>query len=302
MEKKQMSDVLLYTGDNLILLFPTKTAGAVAGQSPPAGRAFFFKILAADRLNQVYKQILAAETNTNYLAKQTGLDYDYLGEDGLGDGDDVLRIEDDPWWLYHFGYAPLQDSLRVYKKLEIGPNITGWEYRIRDEPDPEAGDDYGFIKGAEVVNYWDPPVETETIAFRSKEAGKMWQFGFYNESDELRIHPILNVVGRAYKLIPIIHEDTMRKMLIGKIPRRLITIDGLHSYTEETIIPREWKAVGNEVEVTFADETGVYARGRKITRVPITEETSKRLGGFMRSGETASETLERLFDRLEAAR
>ena len=297
-----MSDVLLYTGDNLILLFPTKEAGAVAGESPPAGRAFFFKILAASRLNQVYKQILTAETQTHYLATQTGIDYGYLGDAGIGSGDDILRIEDDPWWMYHFGYAPLQDSLRVYKKLEIGPAMTGWEYRIRDQPDPEAGDDYGFIKGAEVVNYFDPPVETETIAFRSKEEGKLWQFGYYNESDEQRIHPVMYIPGRAYKVIPIVREDTMRSMLVGRIPRRLITMDGLHAYTEETVIPREWKAVGNELEVTFAEMTGVFTRGRKITRVPMLEETASRLGGFMRAGETATETLERLMNRLEAAR
>ena len=299
--KKQMSDVLLYTGDNLILLFPTKKAGAVAGQSVPAGRCFFFKILGATRLNRIYKEILTGVAAT-YLATQTGLDYGYLGETGLGSGDDVLRIEDDPWWLYHFGYAPAQDSLRVYKKLEIGPNITGWEYRIRDEPDPTAGDDYGFIPGREVVNYYDPPVTTETIAFRSKEKGRMWQFGFYNDSDELRINPVLNIKGRAYKVIPVIREDTKEKMLIGLIPRRLITVDGIKDYTEETIIPNEWKAVGNEREVTFADLTGIFARGRGLVSTQLSEDVSKRLGGFMRSGETQSEALERLLNSVGVPR
>jgi len=301
MVKKQISDVLLYTGDNLILLFPTKSAAGVAGESPPAGRAFFFKVLAVSRLNQRYTEIMTAEAE-DYLDTETGVDYGYLGDGGIGEGDDILRIEDDPWWIYHFGYSPLQESLRVYRKLEIGPNMTGWEYRIRDEPDPTAGDDYGFIKGAEVVNYWDPPVETETIAFRSKEEGRMWQFGFFNDSDELRIIPVLNIVGRAYKVIPIIKEPTMVKLLTGQIPSRLVTVDGLHSYTEETIIPKEWKAVDNEMEVTFEDLTGVFTRGRRVVRMPVMEETARRLGGFMKSGETATEVLERLMNLLEAPR
>lgn len=300
--KKLMSDVLLEAGDNLVLLFPTRNAGAVGGETPPAGRAFFFKVLAWGNLKQVYSDIMTAETAT-YLATETGVDYGYLGTTGLDSGKDLLRIKDDPWWIYHFGYSPLQSTLRVYPRLEIGHNISGWEYKIKDEPDPTAGDDFGYsVRGSEVLDYEDPPALTETIAFRSKEEGRLWQFGFYNESDELRIYPIIYLKGKAYRVIPIVNRATMEKMITASIPRHLVTIGGLDKYTEETIIPSEWKAVGNEMEVTFEEVTGVFPRGRRVTQVPMSEETAARLGGFMRRGETVSETLERLMSGREASR
>ncbi|GAI07501.1 unnamed protein product [marine sediment metagenome] len=39
--------------------------------------------------------------------------------------------------------------------------------------------------------------------------------------------------------------------------RRIITVDGLRDFREEAYIPLEWKAVGNELYVTWEDITGV---------------------------------------------
>ncbi len=297
MEKQTtIKERLLGTGDNFILLFATKESGGVSGEKPPAGRAFFFKTLASIELNRIYREIMTAET-ADYLATETGIDWGYLGSTGIGSGDDILRIENDPWWMYHFGYSPLQWSLRVYKRLDVGDPITGWEYSLSDEPDPTAGDDYGYVSGRECLDYWDPPITTETVAFRSKDNGRMWDWGFYNESDERQINPILHIVGAAYKIIPIVKTTIQDKLITGEIPRRLITVDGLKNFTEETIIPKEWKAVGNEQEVTFDQITGVFARGQRVVRMPVMEETAARLGAFMAPGEDASKAIDRLLNQ-----
>lgn len=296
MEKKTIKERLLSTGDNLILLFATGKAGDVAGQVPPAGKAYFFKVLADTDLNKIYKDIMTAESET-YLATETGIDWGYLGDTGIGSGDDILRIKNDPWRLYHFGYAPLQLSLRVYKRLDIGDPINGWEYSLSDEPDPTAGDDYGYVAGRECLDYWDPPIATETVSFRSREEGKMWMWGFYNESDERQINPILALRGASYKVIPIIKTDIQNRLITGEIPRRLITVDGLKDYSEDTIIPKEWKAVGNSREVTFEEITGVFTKGNPVVRVPMTGDVAERLGAFIGPGETASQGITRLLNQ-----
>jgi hypothetical protein len=296
MEKETIKERLLGTGDNLILLFATKESGGVSGERPPAGRAFFFKVLAATELQRKYTDIMTAET-ADYLDTETGVDWGYLGDTGIGSGDDVLRIEDDDWWIYHFGYAPLQWSLRVYKRLDVGDPQTGWEYSLSDEPDPTNGDRYGFIAGREVIDYWDPPKDTETVAFRSREEGRMWNWGFYNESDERQINPILNIIGAAYKTIPIVKSTIQDKLITGEIPRRLITVDGIKNFNEETIIPKAWKAVGNEREVTFEQITGVFTRGKRVVRVPMMEETASRLGAFIAPGEDANQAIDRLLNQ-----
>jgi len=109
--KKYMSDVTLGPGDNLVIVFPEGNdariemeKGGILGV--PYGRAFFFKVVLASQLRFHYDLF-------DTLAALTGLDYDYLGDTGHGTGNDILRIQDDDWWIYHFGYSPLQDSLRV---------------------------------------------------------------------------------------------------------------------------------------------------------------------------------------------
>lgn len=292
-EMKNISDALRWTGDNIVLVFPTKDAGRVVDETPPAGRAFFFKILSATKLVRKYTDIMTAET-LDYLDTETGIDYDYLGDEGIGAGDDILRIENNPWWIYHFGFTPAQNSLRVYRRLSISGNITGWEYEPKDSPDPTEGADFGFVRGAEVENYFDPPIDTEMVQFHNHSDGEMWEFGFYNESDEHRINPYLYITGRAYYLIPVVSRQSQIDLLYGKEYRRLITMPPFEKYDESTVIPGEWIDVGCDMEVTWADLTCVYPRGKQVERISMTVDAVKKLESQMRRGETYSETIQRL--------
>ena len=259
MTRKYMSDLLLDAGDNLVLIFPQANdaridIGPQGEVGVPLGRAFFFKVSTASRLIRKYDLF-------STLAALTGVTYNYLGDTGHGTGSDVLRISEDDWWAYHFGYSPLQDWLRVYRRMGAQAHETGWEYVTPDRPDPTAtpGDPYGFIRGAEVYNYFDPTAETETVSFRNDKAGQLWQFGLYNEHPDLLIDPEMLLVGKAYRLLPIVTEEIMSKVLYGDpgYRRRMVTIGAVRNIREEAFIPREWKLVGNEMYVTWDERTGV---------------------------------------------
>ncbi len=243
-----ISDVLLFTGEHLVILFPTyPTSSSQVGV--PGGRAFFFKILAARRFRFRY-DLLAN------LAPLTGVAYNFLGDVGLGLGNDVLRIEDDRFWSYHIGYAPLQDDLRVYHRLSNNVNPQALEYTIPTLPDPTAGTDFEYIVGNENANYYDPHVDTELICFRNREAGTMHEFGFFNEGPNL-IDPVLNLYGRGYLMIPIVKEESINKILDGRIKAHLINFGTLTTYRDRTFLPKFWIDVKNDRLVSFEDITGV---------------------------------------------
>lgn len=250
---KHISQVLLSLGDNLVVLFAEGNDAKINDCGVPLGRAFFFKVAAETELRRRY-QLFAQ------LEPQTGVNYNYLGDVGHGAGNDILRINDDDFWVYHFGYSPKQDDLRVYKRLATEVGITGFEYTTPDLPNPVVGTPYGYIKGREVRDYYDPPLCTETLMFRNDSRGQLWHFGLWNESIDLetgQIDPLLLIRGKAYRLIPIIKKDMMTRILHGEIPRHMITFDGIKNIREETYIPLSWKKAGNEMYVTWAQITGV---------------------------------------------
>jgi len=267
--KKFMSEVVLSSGDNLIIVFPEGNDARIempgGGEvGVPYGRAFFFKVVLASNFRYHYDLY-------GNLEKLTGLDYAFLGDTGPGAGNDILRIQDDDWWVYHFGYSPLQDTLRVYRKVEARANESGLEYTQPNEPNPTLGDQYGYVKGAEVYNWFDPPAKTETIAFRNRREGRLWRFGLYNEHQDLGIDPAIMICGRAYRLDPVIEHDSMEKMLKGDpapFRRRIFTVDGLKDWREEAYVPNEWKQTKNELYVTWQDITGVPRpiRATKVVR------------------------------------
>jgi len=264
---KYMSEVLLETGDNLIIVFPEPgdaevEVGRKGHLGVPYGRAFFFKVILASKLRYHYDLF-------NNLSPLAGVTYNYLGDAGHGAGNDILRIGNDDWWMYHFGYSPLQDTLRVYRKVNARHSETGFEYTTPDRPNPALGDPYGYIKGAQVFNWFDPPAETETVMFRNDRDGELWWFGLYNEHQDLEIDPALWVDGKAYRVDPIVDVESMEKLLKGApapFRRRIITVDGLRDFREEAYIPIEWKEAGNELYCTWEDITGV-PRPKRATPV-----------------------------------
>ena len=269
---KYISQVLLKPGENLVVLFAEGNDAKVGKIGVPLARAFFFKVSVEVELVRRY-QLFTLNRAAGYypngvLEAQSGVQYDFLGDLGHGLGNDILRIRDDDWWVYHFGYSPLQQDLRVYKRLAAEVGITGFEYATPELPDPTVGTPYGYIKGREVMNYYDPPVETETLMFRNSRAGELWQFGLWNESIDTetgQMDPCLLIRGKAYRLLPILKPDIMKRLLTGEIPRHMLTFDGIKDIREETYLPLEWKEAGGEMYVTWEEITGVTSPTPKAT-------------------------------------
>lgn len=250
-KKKRISDRILDEGDNFILLFPAES-GRVGKQEVTIGRGFFFKVLSWDRFFLEYDHLSA-------LAVAGSADYNYLGTTGHGTGDDVLRIKDDEWWMYHFGFSMSADAIRTYRRLAGRLALGGFEYHDADEPSPVTGDDYGYVLGSEVEDAYDPPAYTETMCWYTGKTDKpLWEWGFYNEHPVKQLTGKLILVGRQYKVIPITKESVQIDMIAGRIPRSIISVGGLRMTREEAFIPDDWKGF-NERRVAFAELTGVEA-------------------------------------------
>lgn len=246
-KKKLMSDRVLDEGSNFILVFPTES-GHVGSNEVTVGRGFFFKVLSWDRFLMVYDDVAD-------LAAAGSVDYAYLGSTGHGTGNDLLRIKDDEWWLYHVGAATTSGTLRMYRRLSGRLGLGGLEYSDATEPDPTAPDDFGYIHGAEIENVYDPPIYTEMMCwYTGKTDSPLWEFGFYNEGPASPVRVVL--AGRQYKVIPITKESVQNEMIAGRIPRTIISAGGLRMSREAAFIPDDWKGF-NERRVAFTELTGV---------------------------------------------
>lgn len=247
--KEKISDRLLNEGDNLIILFGTET-GTVKNEEVTVGRGFFFKVLTWSRFRYEYDQL-------ENIGPQSGKDYKYLGSDGMNSGDDILRIVDDAWWLYHFAFATDSSDLRIYRRMQGKVPVGGLEYSDADRPDPTAGDNFGYISGAEIEDYYNPPAFTEMVCWQTGgTSSPLWEFGFYNENPNKTLRGRLNLVGRQYKVVPITNPDVMKKMARGEIKRTIISVGGLRLSREETFIPNAWRGL-NERKVGFTEMTEV---------------------------------------------
>lgn len=248
-KKKLISDRLLDEGDNFILVFASES-GTVGAQQVPVGRGFFFKVLSWDLFRYEYTGVAA-------LNAVTGVTYNYLGTTSHGVGNDIMRIKDDEWWLYHFGYSVPASTIRVYRRLSGRMALGGMEYNSADEPDPTVGADYGYVLGSEIDNLYDPPAYTETICwYTGKVDTPLWEWGFYNESATLRQPIRMILTGRQYKMIPITRKDVQDALIAGRIPRTVLSVGGLRITAEESFIPDDWKGFC-ERKVAFTDLTGV---------------------------------------------
>lgn len=195
-----------------------------------------------------------------------GIDYTRLYD---ADGDDILRIVDDPWILYHYSLSVRQPEIRIYPQIPPSALGGGWEYLVTSEPYPQAGSDYGYVAGKEMDDYFDPPASLESLAWKSG-VNSYNRYGFYNESEEKDIYPILNVMGRGYAVHPIMDDETKKKIVAGPPagpPRTLVSIGPIRNlYAIPT--PSEW----DEADCSITIKKGML--GQQLVGLPE-EETEE---------------------------
>jgi len=187
------------------------------------------------------------------IDSQSGVSYQRLYDGG---GDDILRIQDRAWKLYHFSLGVQQDDVRIYPRVPDNQNGGGFDWLSGSEPAPDNGDAYGYIP-SEKTEYLDPTIELESISWESASRSPV-QFGFYNENPNKPVEPIISVRGWAYELRPVKDEDEMLRLLADSFRFRRnrnnalrqieFSKSALRSYSYD--IPDAWRDVENNLNVS----------------------------------------------------
>ncbi len=220
------------------------------------GKAYVFQVQGVER-HLKYEPYLLRNSDGSLkggIAAQTGLEFDRLWDEN---GEDILRVKDDAWLLYHFSIAVQQPEIRIYPQIPPDVDMGGWEYLVSHQPMPSAGSNYGYVSGREIHNYYDPPATLETIGWRGKEreSNRSYnRYGFFNESLDKAIDPIINIFGRGYLVHPVLDDSTKRKIVAGPPagPARTLVSLGPIGSPFSLPVPTDWDISHCYVEIEGA--------------------------------------------------
>lgn len=189
------------------------------------------------------------------ISSGSGVNYNQFYDSS---GDEILRNDDEPWRVYHFSVGCKQNDIRIYPRIPENQNGGGWAYLTGSEPDPTAGDEYGYVPASN-TDYDDPGVELETVAWETGNFTEH-QYGFYNEGDS-DIDPILSIRGYAYELRPVTERDAKLQMLAdagryrGDQQQATAVVDysrsALRTFSYD--VPEEWKDAENTLTISSAN-------------------------------------------------
>jgi len=125
-----MRALILKENYNLALVFP------VSVRKEMVFELFFFRVARAHPIERVY--------TLPEMAPGELRDFTYLGEGGLGAGDDVFAMsEERPFRVLHFGIGVWPRNLKVWKQQPAGFTATGWSRKVPTR----AGDPVDYFDG-----------------------------------------------------------------------------------------------------------------------------------------------------------
>jgi hypothetical protein len=160
-------------------------------------------------------------------------DFTYLGETGLGSGDDIFTMsEERPYRILHFGIGIYPENVKVWKQQPSGVTLTGWSRKIVTK----AGDPFDYIDGN--LSPFDEPTRISESVMWFK--GSLY-LGLRND-EPISVTPKLHILGGGYDSWLLTDKSLADKMVKGVIPCRFITVGGLAEY--QYTIPEEWKEKG----------------------------------------------------------
>jgi len=217
---KPITKVLLKENDNLALIFPKDiTKGEFT--------LYFFRVMRRYPAYQIYTECSTLE---EYGTDGYYVDFNYIGTNGLGSGDNILDIwEERPFRLVHFGIGITPGWVWLYRAIPADVRQTGWGY----EAPPKVTYKRDFVPGSKSP-FEMPTTATETILYH-----KLSVYIALLNNGPVDTKPILSFVGAGYDVIPITDRDFIDKMLAGIKPVRYLTVGGLRSF--DYVVPEEWK-------------------------------------------------------------
>jgi len=227
-------DAVLREQDNIALILPRDIA------KEPAFDMYFFRIARRFPLHRTYDEELSK------IGAGGTIDFTYMGEDGLGEGSDILTVwEERPFRLLHFAFGICPGELWLYKSIPADTRATGWAYKTS----PRVGDKRDYIPGY-LSPYDNPTIATETILYHKLSI----QIGLKNSAGRA-IRPSLRLLGAGYDTMQIVDQDFINAMIAGVKPVRPLTVGSLQMFSY--MVPEKWEP---PTKVTADVVAGLMAR------------------------------------------
>lgn len=182
-------------------------------------------------------------------------------------GNDVLRNDEDDWFVYHGTVAPLQDDLRVYPQIPDSQPDGVFQYLSSRRPAPTEGDIVGYEDGNDVEDFYDPKTGINEFIAWNEEGNTSLDFGLYNAGEEHRIIPRLSVVGAGYSLSPVLGEAKQRQIVTRAMEGDSNIVHFQwgairDSFTYE--VPDEWTDANNVIE-----NVGSFNLEERLNQLPM---------------------------------
>lgn len=255
----------LARGGNFLVLTFTKSKTQVRDISDRTSvriksrEHWFFKVEAARELK--YRPYNAGQSVAAFKSQTEGTEHPYLEpEEGITatplvdqNGNDILRNDEDEWFVYHLGISPLQGDIRVYPQIPDSQPGGVFQYLGSNRPNATIGDPVGYISGDDHPSWYDPETGFSTTFAWDTGVNTDIRYQFYNENKTRRKIPKLNVFGAGYVLSPIVDENVQRNLLNAAAMNDSAVTHVEYGPIRETFsyeLPDEWDAVGNYIEET----------------------------------------------------
>jgi len=227
---------------------------------------WFFKVEASRRITlrpynagQAVAAFNQAQNGTTraYLEPQEGIGPVALVD---GNGEEILRNDDDEWFLYHVGVSPLQGDIRVYPQIPDSQPGGVFQYLGASRPAAQVGDNVGYVSGDDHPSFYDPEWGISTTLVWHQGIQTNVKYQFFNEHQTRRKIPLLNVFGAGYSITPILDDEIQQNLLestSGGHPDVTHVEFGPIRETYSYNVPDEWDNAANyveEVEPTIPDK------------------------------------------------
>lgn len=185
-----------------------------------------------------------------------GLNYQRFWD---SNGDDILRVEDESWRVYHYSVGIKQDYVRIYPRIPDNQNGGAWDWLSGSQPDPTSGDPYGYFTGSD-TDFDDPTIALEAVTWENDARSPM-QYGYYNEHTQLRVRPKISITGFAYDLRPVVQEDkklnlladAMRPQYNRQSSLRTVEFSRAALRTFGFSVPDDWRDTQNNFNISMAN-------------------------------------------------
>lgn len=227
---------------------------------------WFFKVEAARRIT--LRPYNAGQAVAAFNQASNNIDKAYLDpQEGIGatalvdsNGEEILRNDDDEWYVYHVGVSPLQGSIRVYPQIPDSQPGGVFQYLGANRPSGQAGDNVGYISGDDHPSFYDPETGISTTLAWNQGVQTNIKYQFFNEHQTRRKIPLLNVFGAGYSITPILDDNVQQNLLKSTSaghPNVTHVEFGPIRESYSYNVPDEWDNAANyieEVEPTIPDE------------------------------------------------